>query len=396
MNFDDRDRPDHAGHRLVHVRKVTSYTRLDSDTRVSYLGTIMTIERLRLENRVREERLRRGWSQEDLARRSGLSRTGVSAIETERLIPSAAAALTLASAFSCTVEDLFSLPRPAPEGAEWAWAPLRTPCRYWQAEIDGRIRLYPVEATPLGVMPHDGIIQQAGAVPHERGGADPETTLVMACCDPAVGLLAAELARASGVRLLALPRSSRAALALLGSGLVHIAGIHLAPSEHPERNADIVSNELGTGYSLLRVARWEEGITLAPGLQISSVGDAVRSGLHWVGRENGSGARQCLDDLLGPSKVHRRVASDHRGVAEAVRSGWADAGICLRLVSEEAGLDFLGVRQEAYDLCFPTCGAHDPRIQGLLDVVRSLSYRKALGELPGYDSNEAGELQHVN
>src|SRR5438552_3050713 len=82
-------------------------------------------------------------------------------------------------------EDLFSLPRPAPEGAEWAWPPSRTPCRYWQAEIGGRTRLYPVEATPLGVIPHDGIIRQSGALPHERGGADPETTLVMACCDPA-------------------------------------------------------------------------------------------------------------------------------------------------------------------------------------------------------------------
>ena len=67
----------------------------------------------RLENWVREQRTRRGWSQEELARRSGLSRTGIGAIETGRLVPSAAAALALATAFDCRVEDLFRLPRPA-------------------------------------------------------------------------------------------------------------------------------------------------------------------------------------------------------------------------------------------------------------------------------------------
>jgi molybdate-binding protein len=90
------------------------------------------------------------------------------------------------------------------------------------------------------------------------------------------------------------------------------------------------------------------------------------------------------------------MASDHRGVAEAVRSGWADAGVCLRLVSEEAGLDFLGVREAAYDLCFPARWEEDPRIQALLEAVRSPAYRQALGELPGYDSAETGDLQHVS
>jgi molybdate-binding protein len=123
----------------------------------------------------------------------------------------------------------------------------------------------------------------------------------------------------------------------------------------------------------------------------------VRSGLCWIGREDASGARQCLDEMLeGKRIVPRFVATDHRGVAEVVRSGCADAGVCLRLVSEEAGLDFLGVREEAYDLCFPARWENDPRIRALLEVVRSPAYRKALGELPGYDSAETGELQHVS
>jgi molybdate-binding protein len=134
-------------------------------------------------------------------------------------------------------------------------------------------------------------------------------------------------------------------------------------------------------------------VTLAPRAKVRSVGRALRSKLVWVGREPGSGARQCLDELAGNRLRPRRTARDHRGVAEAVRCGWAEAGICLQLVSEEAGLDFLPVRQEAYDLCFPAAWEADPRMAGLMRVVRSPSYRQLLGELPGYDVRHTGELQ---
>jgi molybdate-binding protein/DNA-binding XRE family transcriptional regulator len=347
------------------------------------------------ENHVRDHRTRLGWSQEELARLSGLSRAGISAIETGRLIPSAAAALALAAALGCRVEDLFNLRGPEPKEPQWAWLPGHEPCRYWVAEVGGVERFYPAESTSMGVVQHDGICEDGSC--RRPDCSDSRRTLVMACCDPAVGLLAAQLARTAGVRLIALQRPSRMAMTLLGQGLIHAAGVHLSRADQPDGNARVVRNDLGLGYRLLRVARWEEGIAFAPGRGLRSVRAAVRSDLRWIGREDGSGAKQCLDELLGSRRaVPRCVASDHRGVAEAVRSGWADAGVCLRLVSEEAGLDFLGVREEAYDLCFPARWEGDLRIQALLDVVRSSRYRRALGELPGYDSAETGESDHVS
>ena len=347
-----------------------------------------------IENHLREHRARRGWSQEELARRAGLSCAGISAIETCRLVPSAAAALALAEALECRVEDLFQLRHQAPSDPVWAWPSGRESCRYWAAEVEGVERLYPAEPTALGMIPHDGVTH-SGA-PQSQAASDPRRTLVMACCDPAVGLLAAALAGTAGFRLLALQRPSRTALELLGQGLVHAAGVHLNRADEPGGNGMVVRGKLGTGYSLLRIARWEEGIALAPECGVRSIRAAVHSDLRWIGREEGSGARQCLDELLGSRRTAPRcLASNHRGVAEAVRSGWADAGVCLRLVSEEAGLDFFGVREEAYDLCFPTRLAGDQRIQALQEIVRSPLYRKALGELPGYDSTETGQLQQV-
>lgn len=347
----------------------------------------------KLHNRVKSYRQQRGWSQDELARRTGISRAAVSAIEIERLAPSVESALALAAVFACRVDDLFELTDGRADARQWAWAPTREPCRYWTARVGDRIVAIPVEATAQGTIPHDGIFENG--VFHDRGESAAESTLVMASCDPAAGLLATAYGRASGFRLVVLPRSSRQGLELLGRGLVDIAGMHLAPAKNDVGNSRAVAEALHGDYSLLKVARWQAGLTLGAGVAAKSVSAALGGRLRWVGRELGSGARQCQDELLHNSPAPRRIASDHRGVAEAVRRGWADAGICVRLVAEEAGLQFLPVRDEAYDLCFATAMECDPRIRALIQVVRSGSFRETLADLPGYDSARGGAVAAV-
>ena len=142
-------------------------------------------------------------------------------------MPSAAAALALAKAFGCRVEDLFSLEDAGRARGMLGRAPATRPCRYWQADVGGRplARMRRMlRARP--VLPHDGVFD-GRARPGDRRPT-PRQTLVMACCDPAVGLLAHELARRAQIRLLVIPRSSRQALDLLRDGLVHVAGLHLS------------------------------------------------------------------------------------------------------------------------------------------------------------------------
>ena len=346
-----------------------------------------------LTNRVKTCRVARGWSQDELAARAGISRAGVSSIETNRLVPSTSAALALAAALDCRVEDLFQLASATACEAAWAWQPNRAPCRYWRALLAGREFIYPTEPTNLGIVGHDGVHQDGQF--REQPTAAPADTLVVASCDPAIGLLANEVNRRNSFRLLALPRSSQEALALLAQGLVHVAGIHLSTAGRQGENATAARERLRGGFCLLRGARWQEGLALASGFPLHSVRAAVQSKARWVGREPGSAARALLDELLPKRRPPRHIAYGHRGVAEAIRCGWADIGVCLRLVSEEAGLDFLGVRDEEYDLCYPTELEGDPRIQALVDTVRSSSYRGTLGDLPGYDAAETGELERI-
>ena len=349
-------------------------------------------------SRVRTCRVERGWSQDELARRAGLSRPAVSAIETGRVVPSVSAALSLAAALACRVEDLFGAPvPPATADPGWAWAPATEPCPFWAASVGGRLIRYPVERTVAGVLRPDGTMH--GSVVRPQEAFDPQRVLVIAGCDLAAGMLAEEMAHVASMRLLPFIRSSGRALDLLRRGLVHVAGLHLQDAGGADDNARAVRERLGGGYSLLRVSRWQEGLALQPGLGITTIRQAVRANLRWVGREEGSGARRCLDTILGRRRArpegYDRIAFDHGGVAETIRTGWAQAGVCVRLAAQSAGLDFLAVRGEDYDLCYRTDMEDDPRVRAVVGIVRSRRFRTALGVLPGYDCATAGELRRV-
>lgn len=360
---------------------------------MSYDGTIMA-QNTRFDSRVKALRQARGWTQDELAQAAGLSRTGVGAIEAARLVPSVAAALGLARALSCSVEELFGAASQATQVA-FAWQPAAFPCRYWAAEVAGQILLYPVESGPCGGLMHDGVARHATDIPSRLEAA--QSSLVVATCDPAAGFLATAYRREAGGRMLVFTRASGEALELVERGLVHVAGIHLAATHDRGGNvAQVAGLGLKREFDLLRVAHWEEGLACEPGARLRSAAAAARASLRWVGRPAGAGARRCQDELLGARRSPRHVARDHRGVVEAIRSGWADVGVCLRLASEEGQLAFLPVSEENYDLCFRRDQAADPRIVALTRAVRSTEYRGLLNDLPGYrPQRQLGEVEHV-
>ena len=345
-------------------------------------------------NPILAQRLANEWSQAELAERAGISRAAVSAIEGERLSPSVSTALALAAVFECSVEELFGRAKFSPAStSEWAWPPRSQPGRYWEGVVDGRRRLYPVEAATVNSNRHDGVWPDGLGRSGESSLA--EKTLVMASCDPAAGLLAAEYARESGFRLLVFPRGGRAALELLKQGLVHLAGLHYSTDEQPQRNAETARAKMPSACRLLRVAKWESGIALANEDHSHSVDSVARRPLRWAAREPGSAARECMDELLGQRPFHGREVGGHASVAEAVRSGWAEAGVCVRFSAVDAGLNFLPVRMEALDLCYSTTTQGDPRFQALVRLLRGRGYRRFVSELPGYDARETGEIQDL-
>ena len=60
-----------------------------------------------MKNSVREHRVGRGWSQGELARRLGVSRQTINAVETDKYDPSLPLALRMARVFAVAVDALF-------------------------------------------------------------------------------------------------------------------------------------------------------------------------------------------------------------------------------------------------------------------------------------------------
>lgn len=62
-----------------------------------------------MRNRLKVLRAERDWTQEELAKRVGISRQGINAIETEKYDPSLPLAMKLARLFGQSVEQIFFL-----------------------------------------------------------------------------------------------------------------------------------------------------------------------------------------------------------------------------------------------------------------------------------------------
>lgn len=60
-------------------------------------------------NRVKELRIAKGWTQEQLAAAAGVSRQSINSIERNRYVPSLELALTFGRIFSCSTDQIFEL-----------------------------------------------------------------------------------------------------------------------------------------------------------------------------------------------------------------------------------------------------------------------------------------------
>ncbi|HZR29533.1 MAG TPA: helix-turn-helix transcriptional regulator [Terriglobales bacterium] len=62
-----------------------------------------------IQNRVKELRIHRGWTQQQLAEAVGVSRQSINSIERNRYLPSLLLALIFARVFTCSTDEIFTL-----------------------------------------------------------------------------------------------------------------------------------------------------------------------------------------------------------------------------------------------------------------------------------------------
>jgi putative molybdopterin biosynthesis protein len=350
----------------------------------------------RVHSRLAETRQQRGIAAAELARRAGVSRQTIYAMEAGSYVPNTAVALRLARILEVTVEELFALDADEPRPPRTVKAHLLAAHDLFPGSavelcrVGSRLVGVPAVPAPWQLLPADGLLvsPERGTVQLIHEG-DTENRLLVAGCDPATGVLSRHLQRA-GVTLVPAPVNSSVALQLLKRKMVHVAGTHLRHGGRlPLR-----------GVHVFAFALWEEGLVVARGNphNICSVADLLRPGVRFTNREKGSGSRQLLDRRLqeagiAPAAVpgyDATPAAGHLAAAWRVHSAMADCCIATRSAARAFGLDFLPLTTERYDLVIRKEHLELAAVERMLDVLTQAAFRRELDALCGYDTRETG------
>jgi transcriptional regulator with XRE-family HTH domain len=325
----------------------------------------------------RDRRLECGLTQAELADRAGVSRQLVAAVEAGQNSPSVDAALRLAGALGTSVEELFASTAPtvshALGGRIRAGAPLRV----------GRVgdRLVAAELADHGTAgatwARADARLEAGRLRFLAGGSP--AGLVVAGCDPALGIAESILHGAGPRSLLAISAASGRALRSLAHSRLHAAVVHAPEGGFPQPPVAVLR---------LHLARWQVGIGTAPGLKRRSLEGLLAGNTSVVQRDPDAGSQQAFERAADRVGFRTQIAGPRAaGHIEAART--AATLDCAAVTTEAAarafGLGFLPLEHHAVEIWFDARWRGHPALEALGDLLTRAAFTERVAQFSGYD-----------
>ena len=337
-------------------------------------------------NHVRAHRRRAGLTQAELAAAAGVSRQAVAAVEAGRHAPAVDAALRLAAALQTTVEQLFGAasagagsPRSALGDRLAPGVPLRL----------GRVG----EVLVAAPLPDHGTAGAGFSLPdailHPDGlerfpGPEPDG-LVLAGCDPALGLAEAMLQGAGGARLRAMPASTGAALAGLGRGTLHAAAVHGQAGRLPRPPRAV---------RRIQLARWQVGLGIDPALEAHDLETVLERRVGLIQRDRSAASQAALDRAarrLGCAPTGAARAAGHLDAARQA-AGTSRAAVTTEAAARAFGLRFVSLEEHTVEIWVDETWWSHPGVAALGDLLGSASFARRLAGFGGYDLTDSGRL----
>jgi putative molybdopterin biosynthesis protein len=364
--------------------------------------------------RLQEMRQARGLGAAEIARRVGVSRQTIYAIESGAFVPNTTVALQLAHVLEVNVDDLLSISANAsdePLGSVSAQL-LATGNEEHStgelvsvARVGSRMIAAPASRFPTFLSDADGAIatrtKTRTTIRPVMESASSRNRLVVAGCDPALSLLASEL-QSTGTEVISVHCSSQQAVRWLKEGLVHVAGSHLRDRATGEYNLPLVTSLFGKkNVRVVTFAEWEEGLVVRRGnpKRIRSVADLGGGRIKIVNREKGSGARDLLDSNLRAAGIpsqsvgdYDKVVPSHLAAALAVANSQADCCVATVSAAKCLGLDFVPLSRERFDLIVASSDMDSAGIRFMFEALNRANLRRKLASLAGYEVRHTGEM----
>jgi excisionase family DNA binding protein len=214
--------------------------------------------------------------------------------------------------------------------------------------------------------------------------------------------------RESGSGLATLAVGSEAGFARFAAGETVAAAIHLHALDDAEADANVAAVKSRSDFHdavMIAFCRREQGFLVPSGnpQKLGSIDDVMTKRARIAMRPKGAGAQLLLLALLDQAKaslerlaVVSPVCPTGPDIAQAIRAGRADTGIATRGVANAAGLDFVPIVWEPFDLVMRQRDYFQLPLQALLKFLHSDEFAARARELGGYDVHSAGTVRFVN
>ena len=211
--------------------------------------------------------------------------------------------------------------------------------------------------------------------------------------------------RESGSGLASLTEGTARGVDRLQRGEVIAAAVHFHSKDVVAEDGNIVALRAMPGLHdavLVGMVRREQGLLVPPDnpKQLRSLADVLASGAQMAVRQPGAGAQMLLDVLLTRAGVTfkdlRRLEPPcltGPDLAAAIRAGKADCGIATRAAATSAGLDFVPLLWENFDLLMRQRSYFRPSMQALIGFLGNRRLKQRAAELTGYDAAQSGQIR---
>jgi putative molybdopterin biosynthesis protein len=214
--------------------------------------------------------------------------------------------------------------------------------------------------------------------------------------------------RESGSGLASLSEGTARGVERLQRGEVIAAAVHFHgtdASDNPGGDANIAAARSTAGLHdavLVGLFRREQGLLVRPGnpKSLHTLSDVLASGAEMASRQSGAGAQMLLEGLLArlgasPRDLRRVDPPCLTGpdLAAAVRTGRADCGIATRAAARAAGLDFVPLLWEHFDLLMRQRSYFRPAVQALIGFLTSERFQQRSAEMTGFDAPGPGRVR---
>jgi putative molybdopterin biosynthesis protein len=213
--------------------------------------------------------------------------------------------------------------------------------------------------------------------------------------------------RESGSGLATLPEGSEAGLERFIQGELVAAAIHLHALDGEDTDANVEAMRSRANFYdsvLIGFLRREQGMLVARDnpLGIDSVQDLASKKARVATRPKGAGAQLLLLALVQKENLKLQQLSlveppapTGNDIAQAIRAGRADCGIATRSAANAAGVDFVPLLWERFDLVMRQQDYFRPPMQALVSFIRTPAAAARATELGGYDLSGAGQVRYA-